>query len=183
MPGGTFFFTLVTYARRPVFRAEDARRMLRESFDRVRRNRPFTIEAMVLLPEHLHCIWTLPDGDAEFSVRWRKIKESFTRSFLATGGRESLVTPGQSRKGQRGVWQQRFWEHTIRDEEDRRRHVDYIHYNPVKHEQVACPHLWPWSTFARWVREGFYAADWCCQCEGRRVKAPLFDGVDETAPE
>ena len=185
-PGGTFFFTLVTYLRRPIFAMPIARRLLRGSIREVQRRRPFTIEGFVLLPDHLHCVMALPPGDADFSTRWRKIKEGFTRSYLAQGsiqpgppvvgrvidptipgapvGRvidptlqyhiDPPVSPGQARKGLRGIWQQRFWEHTIRDETDFGRHMDYIHFNPVKHGHVTFPHAWLWSTFTRWVREG-----------------------------
>jgi len=137
---------------------------------------------VVLLPDHLHCLWTLPDGDADFSTRWRKIKESFTRAFLTAGGQETVPSAGQKRKGLRGVWQQRFGEHTIRDEEDFRRHADYIHFNPVKHELARCVHEWPHSSFRRWVRLGFYDEDWCCCCRGS-YQAPDFSAIRESAPE
>jgi REP-associated tyrosine transposase len=156
-PGGTFFFTVITHRRAPIFRNATARRFLRESIAHVRRNRPFTVEGMVLLPEHLHCVWTLPDGDTDFSTRWRKIKEGFTRAYLASRvGIERSVTPATRGKGNRGVWQQRFWEHTIRDESDFAGHMNYIHYNAVKHGHVNCPHAYPFSTFNKWIRRGIY---------------------------
>ncbi len=208
-PGGTFFFTVVTYQRRPVFALPTARRLLRRSIREVQRRRPFTIEGLVLLPDHLHCIMVLPPGDADFSTRWRKIKEGFTRSYLAqcsvdrvidpsastrhSVGRvidptswcriEPLVSPGRVRKGLRAVWQQRFWEHTIRDDADFGRHMDYIHFNPVKHGHATCPHAWPWSTFSRWVHEGVYESTWCCVCRRRRRKTPDFTGLDASAME
>ncbi len=182
-PGGTFFFTVVTHRRSPLFAAQEARTFLRRAMDAVRAHRPFQPDAMVLLPDHLHCIWTLPPDDTDFSTRWRKIKETFTREHLAAGGAESRVSDGQQRKGLRGVWQQRFWEHTIRGETDFERHMDYIHYNPVKHGQAACPHDWPWSSFHRWVGEGAYDANWCCQCGSRPVEVPDFDGIVETVVE
>ncbi len=180
-PGGTFFFTLVTLQRRPLFRSPLARRTLREAIRETRRRRAFSMPAVVLLPDHLHCLWTLPEGDADFSTRWRKIKESFTRGYLAAGGSE-VAPPGQRRKGQRGLWQQRFWEHTIRDEDDFGRHMDYIHFNPVKHELVSCAHAWPWSSFHDWVRKGIYDADWCCGCR-RRVEAPDFSMLGKSVRE
>ena len=182
-PGGTFFFTVVTHRRRPLFHAQQARALLRTVIEDVRSRRPFDLDAIVLLPDHLHCIWTLPPEDADFSTRWRKIKEVFTRAWLDTGAQESRVSAGQRRKGLRGVWQQRFWEHAIRDESDYEQHMHYIHFNPVKHGHATCPHKWPWSSFARWVREGTYDADWCCECNGRTVAAPSFDGLAETALE
>jgi putative transposase len=108
-PGGTFFFTLVTYDRQPLFRSADARRVLRDAITETRARRPFEMPGIALLPEHLHCLWTLPAGDADFSTRWRKIKESFTRAFAHIDGRDSPVSPGQRRKGLRGFWQPRFW--------------------------------------------------------------------------
>lgn len=182
-PGGTFFFTLVTFGRRPIFRAPAARRVLREAIRETRRRRPFDMPGVVLLPDHLHCLWTLPPGEHDFSTRWRKIKEAFTRAFLAAGGREGAPAPGQKRKGQHGVWQPRFWEHTIRDEDDFGRHLDYIHFNPVKHELVRCAHDWPYSSFHRWVRAGIYEADWCCGCRGRQFPAPDFSAIEASVLE
>lgn len=126
--GGTFFFTVVTYRRRPIFHEAQARFLLREAMQQVRTVRPFTLDAIVLLPDHLHCIWTLPDDDTDFSTRWRRIKERFTRAYLTAGGVESKPTIGQERKGLRGVWQPRFWEHVVRDERDYQMHADYIHF-------------------------------------------------------
>ncbi len=182
-PGGTFFFTVVTYNRRPLFRDPTARRVLRGAFNKTRTRRPFAIDAIILLPDHLHVIWTQPEGDHDFSTRWRKIKERFSRDYQKAGGTESTVTPGQGRKSLVGFWQPRFWEHTIRDDEDFRRHVDYIHFNPVRHGLATCPHGWEWSSFRRWVRLKFYAADWCCVCDDRRTRAPNFDNLPGDAGE
>lgn len=112
----------------------------------VQSTHPFRIDAWVLLPEHLHCIWTLPEGDMNFSKRWGLIKANFSREL----------------KGQRTtpVWQNRFWEHLIRDDRDLQTHLDYIHYNPVKHGLVESPKDWPYSTFHRYVQEGFYPLNW-----------------------
>lgn len=177
VPGGTFFFTVVTYGSRPIFKQALARRLLRRAFDEARRRRPFEVAAIVLLPEHLHCIWTLPADDHDFSMRWRKIKEDFTRSYRAAGGSEGTISAGQERKGLRGVWQPRFWEHVIRDERDCQRHVDYIHCNPVKHGYASCPHAWPWSSFDRWVKDNVYTHDWCCQGDERRGPPPSFEDI------
>jgi len=182
-PGGTFFFTLVTYDRRPIFRAETPRALLRSAMLAQRQRRPFEMPGIVLLPEHLHCLWTLPSGDADFSTRWRKIKEDFTRSFLAAGGAEYSVSVGQRRKGLCGVWQQRFWEHTIRDEDDFGQCLDYVHYNPVKHGYVRCAHDWPWSSFHDWVRRGVYAPDWCCFCRPPDRPRPVFTDIEERVGE
>jgi len=116
-------------------------------------------------------------------MRWRKIKEHFTDGYLTQGGRELPVTPGQARKGMRGIWQPRFWEHTIRDEEDFRRHVDYIHYNPVKHGYASCPHAWAWSSFSRWVDSGVYERNWCCECRDDKPPTTDFKDIEQTARE
>lgn len=121
-------------------------------------------DATVLLPDHLHAIWTLPAGDTDYSKRWAWVKKEFTKRWLESGRPEQAVTAGRSRDGRRGVWQPKFWEHTIRDAKDLERHVEYIHYNPVKHGLVRCPHAWPWSSLSRWVGANLYPVDWACSC-------------------
>jgi putative transposase len=177
-PGGTFFFTLVTAGRTRLFSDGAARALLHQSIEGARRNRPFTIDAIVLLPDHLHTIWTLPDADADFSKRWASIKARFTRLWLSHGGADVALAPGRARKGGRGVWQERFWEHAIRDVDDLNRHLDYIHYNPVKHGFVACPHQWEWSSFRRCVDSGAYDADWQCCC-GAKPQPIDFSWADQ----
>ena len=119
---------------------------------------PFEIEAFVLLPDHLHCIWTLPEGDGDFSKRWRLVKAHFTRNC----DEEYRHAPYESRerKKEQAVWQRRFWEHLIRDDEDYIKHVEYIHYNPVKHRLVKAPKDWEYSSFHQYVRDGKYDRDW-----------------------
>jgi putative transposase len=160
VPGGTYFFTAVTHQRRPILRAAFARRCLRAAFLEERRKRPFAVVAVVLLPDHLHTVWTLPPGDADYSVRWARIKEEFTRSFLAEGGHEAAVTTSRLRRRERAVWQRRFWEHTCKDEDDLKRCVDYLHWNPVKHGLVMRVRDYPWSSFHRFVRMGEYDLNW-----------------------
>jgi putative transposase len=113
--------------------------------------KPFQIDAWVVLPEHIHCIWTLPEGDTDYSGRWRAIKIHFTKA-LRNG--ESLAGGGCE------IWQKRFWEHTIRDERDYRMHMDYVHFNPVRHHLVPHPADWQYSTFHKCVARGFYDASW-----------------------
>jgi putative transposase len=161
-PGGTFFFTVVTAGRVPLFQSESARIMLGGSFRQEIAIRPFSPVAIVLLPDHLHVLWTLPSGDIDFSTRWSSIKSRFTREWLASGGSEAAVPLGQQKQERRGIWQARFYEHTIRDEDDLIQHVEYIHYNPVKHGLARCPRDWPWSSFPRYVRQADYPADWAC---------------------
>jgi putative transposase len=147
-PGGCYFFTLVTDRRQPVLTHPDCRHALRRAIISAREQHPFTIEAWVLLPDHLHAIWTLPVNDADFSLRWGKIKASVTRQLRASG----LCTDS--------IWQKRFWEHEIRDESDYRQHMDYIHYNPVKHGFVQNVSDWPHSTFHRQCLLGTYPKEW-----------------------
>jgi REP-associated tyrosine transposase len=153
--GGTFFFTVNLAERRLRLLTENID-LLRRAFRHARARHPFSTEAIVVLPDHLHAIWTLPDDDGDFAVRWRLIKSTFSRS-LPFGER---VSASRVSKGERGVWQRRYWEHTIRDEEDFARHVDYIHFNPVKHGHVARVRDWPYSSFHRMVRLGIIPDDW-----------------------
>lgn len=131
---------------------------LRVAIERVRLRLPFTTDAMVLMPDHLHCIWTLPDSDTDFSSRWAQIKHHVS---YACGHLYPLtLSKSRQRRGGGLIWQRRFWEHQIRDEIDMERHVDYIHFNPVKHGLVAAASEWPYSTFGRFVRGGVYPTDW-----------------------
>jgi len=155
LAGGSFFFT-VNLAERQMRLLTDHIDMLRAAFRETRRHHPFTIDAMVVLPDHLHTVWTLPEGDADFATRWRLIKSAFSRS-LVPGER---VPKSRAAKGERGIWQRRYWEHTIRDENDFARHVDYIHINPLKHRLVARVKDWPYSSFRRMVKLGVYPWDW-----------------------
>lgn len=157
-PGGTFFFTVVTEQRRPIFASAQAVEVLRNAFRTVRTSRPFDIDAMVVMPEHLHCIWTLPPGDADFSTRWRLIKTWFTKH--AKLGLHPAPDPARLAKHEQAVWQHRYWEHQLRDETDVARHTDYIHYNPVKHGLATSPMDWPYSSFRRYVKAGIYPANW-----------------------
>lgn len=160
-PGGYYFFTVVTYDRRAIFSEPVARACLHAAWAQTKRRMPFDDVALCLLPNHLHCVWKLPADDADFSLRWARIKAGFTRRYLIAGGTESNQTRSRRRKRERGIWQRRFWEHQIRDERDLQRHIDYIHYNPVKHGLVESVEDWPWSSYHRWVREMPYPQpDW-----------------------
>ncbi|MEZ6047814.1 MAG: transposase [Planctomycetaceae bacterium] len=159
-PGGCFFFTVVTYNRRPLLTSELARICLRASIDKCRSMLPFTIEAFVLLPDHLHAIWTLPPGDSDYSKRWGLIKAEFTKTYLAQIGLEESLEIELVGDNRRAIWQPRFWEHTIHYEEELENHLNYIHYNPVKHGLVNSPHEWEWSSFHRYLRNEYYEVDW-----------------------
>jgi putative transposase len=153
IPGGLYFFTVVTSRRQPLL--IDHIDALRGAFRLVRRRHPFHLPAAVILPDHLHCIWELPRGDVEYSRRWRLIKSCFSRALdVRLAGRL------RSRRGERDVWQRRFWEHAIRDENDFARHVEYIHFNPVKHGYVKRACDWPYSSFRRYVENGIYEESW-----------------------
>ena len=154
--GGYYFFTVVTYKRRRFLTDDLSRSCLRSAWQNVRQKRPFEVVAFCLLPDHLHCVWRLPGGDNHFSQRWMLIKRGFTRRYLKAGGHESSQSLSREKKRERGIWQRRFWEHQIRDQEDLHKHVDYIHYNPVKHGLVNDVGDWPWSTYHKFVRDGFY---------------------------
>jgi len=160
VPGGTYFFTVVTHQRRPVLTTTMARRCLREAIKIELAVRPVEVVAFVLLPDHLHTIWTLPENDVNYSLRWKRIKELFTREFLAAGGEEGIISSSRAAHHERAVWQRRFWEHVIRDEDDLKGCLDYIHWNPVKHGLAKSPIDYPWSSFRRWVTTGEYPLDW-----------------------
>jgi REP-associated tyrosine transposase len=160
VPGGTYFFTVVTQDRVPIFRNPSAVRLLGKALRLVRARHPFETNAIVVLPDHIHCVWSLPRGDTNYSGRWRWIKGAFTEQWLSGIGNETNRSDSRLRKGERGVWQRRFWEHLLQDETDLERHVDYIHYNPVKHGYSVRPGDWPWSSFRRHVRFGQYPEEW-----------------------
>ena len=157
--GNTFFFTVVTYKRRPILCLEQSRALLSKVIRNVREAHPFSVEAWVLLPDHMHCIRQLPNGDTDYSMRWALIKKSFTSKAKAWLDLPA-ANPSRKRHREGAVWQRRFWEHMIRDERDFSAHCDYIHYNPVKHALVNAPKDWPHSTFHRFVKKGLYSRDW-----------------------
>ena len=142
IPGGCWFFTVNLQNRHSDLLTRHIDH-LRAAIACAKRKRPFQINSWVVLPEHMHCIWTLPEGDSDYSGRWREIKKSFTRALA-----------------QNQIWQPRFWEHAIRNDEDYRRHMDYVYINPVKYRLVGCGRDWPYSTFHRDVRKGLYPEDW-----------------------
>jgi putative transposase len=154
IPGGTFFFTVVL-ADRQSTRLTTHVDLLKSAFRKAKTERPFVIDAIVVLPEHLHAIFTLPPDDADFAHRWRRIKGEFTQSLLAAG-----VALAPRSDGTYALWQRRFWEHTIRDDADYARHVDYIHYNPVRHGHVIYPADWRYSSIHSFIRNGILPVGW-----------------------
>jgi len=158
--GGTYFFT-VNLAERNLKLLVENVDLLREVVQKVKLAHPFYIDAMVILPEHLHAIWTLPEGDTDYDTRWMLIKAGFSRKIPKV----ERINKSRLLKGERGIWQRRFWEHMIRDDRDFEKHVDYIHFNPVKHQLVKHVIDWPYSSFHRYVRDGIYTKDWAMPLE------------------
>lgn len=156
IPGGHYFFTVNLAERRGQDLLVREADRLREAVRTVQAQHPFEIVAAVVLPDHLHMIWRLPDNDIDYAARWNLIKGGFSRTLPAGEQRSA----SRIARRERGIWQRRYWEHLIRDEEDLRRHVEYIHYNPVKHGCAKTPIEWPYSSLHRYVRQGHYAADW-----------------------
>ena len=153
--GGSYFFT-VNLADRRLHLLIEHIDLLRAAFRYAQARHPFEIAATVVLPDHLHAIWTLPEGDADFALRWRLIKGAFSRALPG----DERISASRASKAERGIWQRRYWEHTLRDENDFERHFDYIHFNPVKHGHVGRVLDWPFSTFHRMVQLGVYPEDW-----------------------
>ncbi len=151
--GGYYFFTVVTHNRQPIL--IDNINVLRDAFRYVMHKHPFQIDAIVILPDHLHTIWQLPANDTNYSLRWSLLKRHFSTHFPP-----SEVSVSKQKRREKGIWQRRFWEHTLRDEDDWQRHMDYLHYNPVKHGFVDTPLEWEFSSFKREISRGFYVADW-----------------------
>ncbi len=159
-PGATYFFTVITYRRRQILCDPDVRIALREAIARVRNQYPFRINGWVLLPDHLHAIWTLPPGDARFALRWQQIKRWVTLRCGEQLHRAAWMTESKTKHRESTLWQRRYWEHQIRDDADFERHMNYLHYNPVKHGLVKRVRDWPYSSFHRHVAAGVYREDW-----------------------
>jgi len=158
--GGCYFFTVVSYQRLPILTGVESRTILRQALIDVRKRFPFTLDAICLLPEHIHCIWTLPEQDSDYSLRWKEIKRLFTRGYHARVGPGEIRSTSRQERGEAAIWQRRFWEHSIRSDQDLNRHIDYLHYNPVRHGLVKRPVDWPWSSFHRFVKMGAYDKNW-----------------------
>jgi putative transposase len=159
-PGACYFFSVVTYQRRRILTDAPNREFLRLAIKQVQSEYPFAIDAWVLMPDHMHCMWTLPEGDADFSKRWGLIKAGFSKQVNAFSDRSEIRSASREKHRESTLWQRRFWEHRIRDQEDFNRHIDYIHWNPVKHGLVERVVDWPYSSFHRYLKAGVYALDW-----------------------
>ncbi len=160
IPGGTYFITQVTYQRQPWLCSDIGRTSLRNALNHVRKNYPFSIEAFVLLPDHFHCMLSLPQGDSNISVRMLLIKRFITKYYGDRLGIKASISRSRQKRKERNVWQRRFWEHLIRDDVDFANHCNYIHYNPVKHQLCESPRQWAFSTIHRFIQEEIYPPDW-----------------------
>ena len=158
--GGTYFFTVDTYKRKTLLTRPKARGTLRQAWKEIQALHPFDVIALCLLPDHIHCIWTLPEDDSNFSVRWNDIKGVFSKRYKKTDEYRHEKNEVRARRQEATIWQRRFWDHVIRDEEDFQNHINYIHYNPVKHGYVTKPSDWKYSTIHRYIREGLVEPDW-----------------------
>jgi len=159
--GGTYFFTL-NLANRKQTLLVDEFEILRRVINRVKKQHPFQLDAMVVLPEHLHAMFTLPAGDNDFAKRWMLVKAGFSRQLPKL----ERISDSRKSKGERGIWQRRYWEHVIRDELDFENHVNYIHYNPVKHGYVKSPVDWPYSSIHEYIRKGILDENWAYKEKG-----------------
>ncbi len=177
-PGGTVFLTLVTYNRDPIFANSQNIVYLRSAVAAMRSEMPFEITAAVILPDHLHFLWTLPPNDRDYSKRVGRLKVLFTRSLRGRQALPQRVSLSRRKHRESNVWQRRFWEHTIADELDLANHFDYLHYNPVKHGLVQFPHQWQYSSFYRCVQRGIYDRDWGCRCDGKQPDGLAIEGVN-----
>ncbi|MGB5899899.1 MAG: transposase [Geitlerinemataceae cyanobacterium] len=157
-PGATYFFTVVTHDRHRILHEPENVYLLRNAFRYVLQRHPFKIDAIVVLPDHLHTLWTLPEKDADFSTRWRLIKSYFSRQYRSPY--QGKISKSRQYKGEKAVWQRRFWEHQIRDDRDFVNHLEYIHYNPVHHRLVTAPKDWQYSSFHRYVEAEVYDPMW-----------------------
>lgn len=172
VPGATYFFTVNTYRRIKVLTDPPFYLALKGALRQVMAKHPFEIDAFVLLPDHIHCIWTLPPDDGDYTMRWNIIKRlvsQTTRNEIAP-----LLSASRSGRKELGLWQRRFWEHQIRDEEDFAKHADYIHWNPMKHGYVSRVVDWPYSSFHRYLRDGVYPEDWAGAVEGVRAQSARY---------
>lgn len=163
IPGGTYFFTIVTYNRKPIFKNNEAKKLLWQIYLEVQKQKPFTSEVFCLLPDHLHCIWTLPEADFNYSLRIKEIKRIFTFKYQQIFSMKQMEISNSRKKKKEGmIWQRRFWEHTIRDSNEYSWYMDYIHWNPVKHGYVDSPDEWEFTSFHRYVSDGIYPPGWEC---------------------
>lgn len=172
--GGTYFFTVVTYHRKHVFSNILARKILHDAWTITNHRHPFETIAVCLLPDHIHCMWKMPEGDSDYSTRWKEIKRHFSINYQKQIGYGEERNTSHLKHKEVAVWQRRFWEHTIEGEDDFEAHFDYIHFNPIKHGYVERAADWQWSSFHRYVIKGIYDLNWAGGDEGK-LDCLIFD--------
>ena len=175
VPGATYFITIVTHDRHERFRDDTVVALWRAALVQAMKLKPFKVIAGVALPDHVHLIVELPPGVVDLSSRIGLAKALFTKSVKAPRS----VSPSRHKHREADIWQRRFFDHLIRDDDDFIAHMDYLHYNPVKHGHVKCPKDWPWSSFHHWVTQGAYPTNWCCSNHER----PDFKSIEDTVGE
>jgi putative transposase len=158
--GDAYFFTVVTYNRLPIFNNKKCVQILQSAWEIIEERFPFTTLAICVLPDHIHTVWSLPENEQNYSLRWKGIKSQFTKRYLSEIGPGAYRNLSRQKRGEAAIWQRRFWEHTITSDDDLARHIDYIHFNPVKHGLVTHVNDWQWSSFNRYVQEGYYDPEW-----------------------
>ncbi len=178
IPGGAYFLTVATYERQPILAEKKNVDLLRKALAKMKRKRPFDFQAGVILPDHAHFLSSLLPGDAAYSERIGQMKAHFTQSLRGKNALPKDVNASRRRHRESDVWHRRFWEHTIEDEDDFEKHLHSIHFNPVKHGYVRCPHLWPYSSFHRWANDGVYEGLWGCGCDGRVPVLPAMASLE-----
>lgn len=175
--GACYFFTAVSYQRKPILCCDQIRNVLHDAVKQVQLQMPFIINAWVLMPDHMHCLWTLPPEDANYAKRWGLIKRYVScrcRQFT----NENELTPSQKNRHELSLWQRRFWKHQIRNLQDFNKHMDYIHFNPVKHGLCEFPYQWQWSTIHKYIKKGVYPKDWCgCADDIRMVTMDKYYSI------
>ncbi|MBD2580280.1 transposase [Oscillatoria sp. FACHB-1406] len=175
--GSVIFITCVTYQRQPIFSTEENIHLLRHAIAQTRRERPFEIVGAVILPDHLHFLWQLPPDDCDYSSRVGIFKVLFTRALRGQEHPSKNLSLSRQKHRERDVWQRRFWERSLDEQQDINHYLDYIHYNPVKHQLASCPHAWQYSSFTRYVEKGLYSESWACRCETPLSTLPDFSKI------
>lgn len=177
IPGGTIFLTIVTYQRQRIFAKSENIALLKNAIAKIRTEKPFEITGAVVLPDHLHFLWTLPANDSNYSYRVSRLKVLFTKSLRGKKYQPQNTSTSRIKHRESDVWQRRFWEHTIKNENEFENFLNYIHYNPIKHGLVSCPHLWQYSSFKTYINKGVYEKNWACICEGKMATILDFSDI------
>lgn len=176
--GSIIFLTIVTCNRQQIFSDEKNINLLRQVTANVKLEMPFEILGAVILPDHLHFLWQLPPNNGDYSKRVGRLKALFSKSYQEKNELQLPLSRSRKKHKESNIWQRRFWDHHIRNEKDFEQHLNYIHYNPVKHHLVSCPHFWQYSSFNLWIKKGVYSSQWACICDQNKAKIPDFSSVN-----